>query len=343
MMEKRQYNGLDVTKFILAVLVAARHMIQMFYPAESKWRLLICSWLGNLAVPGFFVMAGFFLFRKTGGGKTDGDKAVVFRYCGKVFKLALIWSAIYFPINIYWWYTSHPRAGIAEWILDYIKGFFLCHPIVQLWFLPALFTACLLVWFLYSKGMKIWQLLTLGGILFGTGCFVSNRYFGPELPGELLLQIYFWYFVTMRNGIFYGVFFVAMGLWFAKTEERIPLKTALAGFVLCLFLMFLEVLRYHNTDWVLFGAPTAFFMIAAALAFTGKNHDVYARLRGMSQWIYLSQYYFLFGFSLIELPDKIPFTKKTVTVAVMVPVMLFSAVMVRLSETERFNWLKKLI
>ena len=36
MNEKKQYCGLDLLKFIMAVLVAARHMIQVFYPAESR-------------------------------------------------------------------------------------------------------------------------------------------------------------------------------------------------------------------------------------------------------------------------------------------------------------------
>ena len=49
MNEKKQYCGLDLLKFIMAVLVAARHMIQVFYPAESRWRLVIGSWLSNLA------------------------------------------------------------------------------------------------------------------------------------------------------------------------------------------------------------------------------------------------------------------------------------------------------
>ena len=58
MNEKKQYCGLDLLKFIMAVLVAARHMIQVFYPAESRWRLVIGSWLSNLAVPVFFIIAG---------------------------------------------------------------------------------------------------------------------------------------------------------------------------------------------------------------------------------------------------------------------------------------------
>ena len=51
-------------KFIMAVLVAARHVIQIYYPAESKWRLVIGCWLSNLAVPIFFLIAGFLLFQK---------------------------------------------------------------------------------------------------------------------------------------------------------------------------------------------------------------------------------------------------------------------------------------
>lgn len=53
--EKQQYYGLDLLKFIMAVLVAARHVIQIYYPAESKWRLVIGCWLSNLAVPIFFL------------------------------------------------------------------------------------------------------------------------------------------------------------------------------------------------------------------------------------------------------------------------------------------------
>ena len=74
MTEKRQYNGLDLVKFGLALLVAARHMIQLFYPIESKWRVVIASWLSNLAVPCFFIMAGFLLFRKIGDGRAKGQE-----------------------------------------------------------------------------------------------------------------------------------------------------------------------------------------------------------------------------------------------------------------------------
>lgn len=343
MAERKQYNGLDVTKFILAVLVALRHVVQLYYPVESKWRLLICSWLSNLAVPGFFVMAGFFLFRKIEDGKTDRDKKIVWSYCWRILKLTLIWSAIYLPVDIYTWYYSTSDASVWEWIWYYIKSFFFSHTIVQLWYLPALIAACLVVWFLYSRGMKIWQILVAGGLLFGVYCFESNRYFGFELPGRAILQLYYKHFYTMRNGLFYGTFFVALGLWFAKTKTRLSFKVSAVGFVGSLALMFLEALHYHNLNCVFMAAPASFFMISAAMAVKWKNRKLYPRLRSMSQWVYLSQYYFMFLFSLMMQPYLLSFTKKQFTVAVMGPMMLFCGAMVWLSEKKGFTWLKKLV
>ena len=108
MKEKKQYCGLDLLKFVMALLVAARHMIQVFYPAESRWRLVIGSWLSNLAVPIFFIIAGFLLFRKipdsrrckdadagySCGGNKAGGWSVVWRYAWRIVKLYLIWCVI---------------------------------------------------------------------------------------------------------------------------------------------------------------------------------------------------------------------------------------------------------
>lgn len=62
MEQKKQYYGVDVVKFILALLVAGRHMIQVFYAQESPWRLTVGSWLSNLAVPFSLPSPDFFCF-----------------------------------------------------------------------------------------------------------------------------------------------------------------------------------------------------------------------------------------------------------------------------------------
>lgn len=84
--EKTQYYGLDLLKFLMALLVAARHVIQIYYPAESRWRLVIGNWLSNLAVPVFFVIAGFLLFKKL----TNTDWTIIRRYVCRILKLYIL-------------------------------------------------------------------------------------------------------------------------------------------------------------------------------------------------------------------------------------------------------------
>ena len=156
MNEKKQYCGLDLLKFIMAVLVAARHMIQVFYPAESRWRLVIGSWLSNLAVPVFFIIAGFLLFRKIPDTDKKSGWPVAGRYVWRIVKLYLLWCVIYWPIDIFNWY--HGTAGIAETVKAYIHSFFFSSTIAQLWYLPALAVAVLLVWTGYRAGLGVRQL-----------------------------------------------------------------------------------------------------------------------------------------------------------------------------------------
>lgn len=207
MNEKKQYCGLDLLKFIMAVLVAARHMIQVFYPAESRWRLIIGSWLSNLAVPVFFIIAGFLLFRKIPDTDKKSGWPVVGRYAWRIVKLYLLWCVIYWPIDIFNWY--HGTATILETLKAYVHSFFFSSTIAQLWYLPALAVAALIVWTGYRAGLKIWMLLVLAGALFVFGCICDNWYFTERAPMKIQ-EFVWWYapkFVTMRNGLFYGSFY----------------------------------------------------------------------------------------------------------------------------------------
>ena len=99
---------------------------------------------------------------------------------------------------------------------------------------------------------------------------------------QLLLNVYFRYFLTVRNGVFYGFFFVALGLWFAKTKIKIPFRAALAGAFGATGLMLYEVIRCSNTNMVFTSAPAAFFLFAAASEVRWKDRKLYPRLRAAS-------------------------------------------------------------
>lgn len=377
---KKQYNGLDVTKFILALLVAQRHIIQIFFEADSRWRILIGNWLSNLAVPVFFITAGFFLFRKVEAQKAEiremevrkagtrkaaisgseiqasgampsravrRGSRIVYQYCLRILRMYVIWSILYLPVDLRNWYYG--TRDVKEGVLSYLQSFFFCSTIPQLWYLPALGLACLLVWLAYSKGMKVWQILAVGFCLLLMGYLTDNWYYNRRFPEAVkqVVALYRRYFITPRNGIFYGCFYVAVGLAFARMKRRIPFLPAAAGFCFFLWCMYREVMRCtdagSNTNFMIFAAPAAVCLFAAAAAVDWKDRPLYRRLRGMSEWIYLSHFYFFQFLVWLRPWNPVPFTGTTVTVMIMVPMLVCCWGLVRLSETRQGAWLKMLI
>lgn len=67
----------------------------------------------------------------------------------------------------------------------YIHSFFFSSTIAQLWYLPALAVAVLLVWTGYRAGLGVRQLLVLTGVLFVFGCICDNWYFTERAPMKI--------------------------------------------------------------------------------------------------------------------------------------------------------------
>lgn len=341
-MEKRkQYCGLDVLKFVMAVFVAARHMIQVFYAADSRWRLLVGQWLSNLAVPVFFIMAGFLLFRKIPDRKNSSQ--TVFRYCLRILKLYLLWCVLYWPIDLYNWY--HGTASIRETVVFYIRSFFFSHTIAQLWYLPALLVACLVVWALYRIGFAWWQILVLTGMLFVVGCLGDNYFYTERMPMKFQ-EFIWWYapkFFTMRNGLFYGCFYVAVGLAFARDRLCIPRWAAIAGSFVFAYGMYREVRHCDIANMAFFAAPAAVCMVRAALSVTWNERALYPGLRSMSEWIYLSHFYFFYFFSWTAHWYPAPLSEGKIAGIIFTPMLLFAFCMTLLAKKEQFRWIRKLI
>ncbi len=347
MTNKRMYPGLDLLKLAMAVLVAGRHMIQVFYQADSRWRLYIGSWLSNLAVPVFFIIAGFLLFRKVpeagrSRGSSSGTRTVL-AYCWRILKLYLIWCVLYWPIDLYNWY--HGTQSFPEFVRSYVKSFFFSSTIAQLWYLPALLTACLIVWALCRVGMRLRLLLILTGALFAAGCLGDNWFYTERMPMEFQ-QWVAWYaprFITMRNGIFYGTFYVSIGMWFARKKDRLPFLVSALGALACAYLMYKEVKYCQITNMAFFAAPTAVFLAEGAMALPLPGWRLFPRLRGVSEWVYFSHFYFFYLFSWTAHLLPVPLTERNIALIIFVPMLLVCWCVVLLSERERGRWLRRLI
>ena len=141
----KQYKTIDLAKFICAILIIVLHTA----PFSNYSKALTFGFrniITVIAVPFFFLTSGFLAFKKI--DSFEEKKKYVFSYLKRLAVMYMVWSALYFVFVLIKW----TRNGFSIYsVLEYIKDFFFEGSYSTIWFLPALFTATLLVYFLRKK------------------------------------------------------------------------------------------------------------------------------------------------------------------------------------------------
>ena len=140
MIEKKNYYGIDLLKFIMAVCVVAIHT-QPLYSIQSIVVQRLFDTITSLAVPYFFSVSGFLLFSKIDANiSCTKNMEVCKRYLSRVLSLYVIWNIIYLPITIFGFKENN--MSFARYVLDCIRGFlFIGQQFYswQLWYLLSVF------------------------------------------------------------------------------------------------------------------------------------------------------------------------------------------------------------
>ena len=190
----------DIAKFICAFLVISIHTYPLL-GIHPTLNLILVSGIARIAVPLFFVISAYFFFQHT-------DENYVMKYLKKIGKLYLIWSLIYLPFYL----LQNSHNGLVIMVVRYLRNFFFLGSHYHLWFLPALMFALYVV-NKFSKYFNLKQILMMSAILYFIGhlgnIYVNELYQVPILG--TFHQLYMNVFETTRNGLFFGVPFVAMG------------------------------------------------------------------------------------------------------------------------------------
>ena len=101
MLEKKNYYGIDLLKFTMAVCVVAIHT-QPLYGIQSVAVQRLFDTITSLAVPYFFSVSGFLLFSKIDADiSSEKNMEVCKKYLSRVLSLYVIWNIIYLPITIF--------------------------------------------------------------------------------------------------------------------------------------------------------------------------------------------------------------------------------------------------
>jgi len=199
--------------------------------------------LARIAVPFYFACAGYFLYCKLDTEHINWR--LVRNYIFKILRLYAIWMTIV------------------------IFG-----PKYNLWFLPALAVAVVLLCLLLQYKFSISSLIILSLFFYGIG-LLGDSYEGIlEMllnKNSLVFKGYLFFLHTSFKGIFWGMPFVMIGLVFAKYKIKISSVVAVIGFIVSMILMGAEAYflvtnhlsRDYNTYVMLL--PTIFFLMAFVL------------------------------------------------------------------------------
>ncbi|MEG0239888.1 acyltransferase [Anaerorhabdus sp.] len=287
---KKNYNAIDLMKFISAFLVIIVHTYP-FYTSIPTLGFITSNIVGRVVIPFFFVAAGYF-FQK-GNPTPERFK----KYTIKLVRLYLVWSVLYIPLGI------HLLNGFMEMTpVLWAAGSFLAlvnfGTYFHLWYMAALIFAICFCYF-YLKKFSMKSLLIVGLILFIFGCL--ETYYGIIPNGAFLdaFNIYLMIFFTTRNGLFFGILFVSMGMFIAKINLAEKIKHAWVYAIFFFIALCIEAFSIKSFGWAIdynfyfMVVPFSFFWFITLLNTNIKWKVDFAAMREYSVIIYFSHGIFL--------------------------------------------------
>lgn len=296
----RSSNFADLVKFIMSILVVAIHA--HFMQGNAIADMLISDVFGRIAVPFFFIAAAFFLFRHK--NEPDFGKRVC-KYVTKMSALYIVCTLIYVPAIIDW---HNGKISAVKWFkIVLFEGSYR-----QLWFLPALIFAVLLVYLLLRAGLSSGKIFALALPLYVIGCALHSFY-NPIIKLSFISDFvvdYYNVFGTTRNGLFFGFVYIALGAYLATHSLRLKLRSAWIGFCISVVFTVIEVVLIEDVAVsskgmgmyiaVLFAALFLFWISINSSFLAKLPSKPFRVLRTLSTVIYFSHTMFLYLFSFLK-------------------------------------------
>lgn len=339
---RRGYASIDIAKFIAALLVLLLHLA----PGIG----LFCQLFSRLAVPFFLVCAGYFLFRKM---PTSPDGNAVRRYLGRVLRLYLVWTALYYislPILTPPYdreeisFLTRPAEVFWRLVIDGSWS--------VLWYLLALLWAVVLCWGCLRAGLGSIGTLCIAGFFYLLG--LLGQAYSPLLASIPAVAVPLHTVVEAlggsRNGLFFAFFYVALGLVFSRVKPM-SAPRALAGLAVSLPLLLGEILLVRRLaqaagmdslapDYYLFTVPVTVFLFSVLLRTGGESRPVHQLLRVMSTLLYCSHILFWKAVGFFGWLFGITIGDVALFVAVVTLSMIFSLLVALAARTRPLAWLR---
>ena len=269
--ERKQYRAIDIAKFVMAILVVAIHV----RPFTGQTAFVYDDIIARIADPLFFQITAFLFFEKI-FAQISGDLSQGMSWCmlghymKRILALYTAWFVIYAPVVLP--RTWQECGNIRGMLLALLKKYWLSGYYGAMWFMTALLLAMPLVFILTKYlGSRLclllsapWFLLTVARMEY---CSITDGWQVAGYFDSAIYGIFGWY----GNGLTYGFFFCALGMWIAYKRTLGGQKNDSRDFALPSLISFLLLIieSYVIRDKGLgqsFGAmffliPTSYFLL----------------------------------------------------------------------------------
>ena len=286
---RKKYNAIDITKFLLAIIVIFNHTVSI-----KEFNLIIQEILNILmkaVVPFFFIASGFLLGKKI-IHNPDKEKEIIIEYIKKALKTYILWTIIYLPITVY-------NFTIMEGIVNFIKNFIFRgenYYSWPLWYMLGTVYAGIIYFLIYKVKRIKNKSLIIAFVFFAVSIIVnlliSNK---EEFRGIIYSCINIIEKLIASGRILSGVAYTIIGTYIARNHTNLAI---IKPIILLLIGILLEVIlpSHINEIGVLIYVVMMFLII---LNIKLKDNKVYLILRKNSTIIYIIHMIICFIYTLI--------------------------------------------
>ncbi|RZK76713.1 MAG: hypothetical protein EOO92_14170 [Pedobacter sp.] len=332
---RKEFKGIDVTKFVLALFVVAGHT----HPFKGVDNLIFMQiWEASLllVVPYFFMAAGFFLFSKVYKKDEKTYQLDTLRpYLFRIFKLYVYWTIIFLPITL-WRYATDDLIFQKDLIL-FVRGTFFFgenYYSWPLWFLLSMTYSVAFIYLLTLINFK-WRGVFIISIALFIIATIFNYLVKEESENSLLLALgraVKYLFLTGR--LFTGMFYLMMGGVIALNKIRL---SALSIVLMIIVAIVSQLYEVEIVSPLLFSLlPITLFYLTINLKLESIKNNAF--LRKCSTVLYFTHMIVFFLYSLV-FKEVSYFGWDAFLVSVIVPILLTPLI---IQNEERFPILKEL-
>ena len=327
--KRKVIPGLDILKFIMALLIVAIHSeaVNDFPIVYEVMNPVIMS-----AVPMFFVISAFLLFRKIRQSQLSGqqERGILLHFSWRLFLLYSFWMVVQFPLVI------HTRYYLSMSFLEFIYNFLLDIAFRSTfhgsWFFSALVVGTWIIYFA-SKMLKdktIWIVPLFVAIYI---------YHADELPWQYQ-TFWFWYqenIVNPQNSFLVSLFWISVGFVLANPAFVAKIENLRNNFIMGGLFCIAWVLS------IIFLDLRVCMVLPLFVSFYNWNLEskpIYKMMRQSSILIFTLHFIFIGIFRMI-CPNVELLQHGLFLYGVLVLLCLLSSVVIlRLKNFKIFSWLK---